>query len=146
MQRRTMWLTGNILTARLESVLVAVARSASGSKGTVAMRNTVLQGYCTDRAGIGFRVQIPSVVYIMVRYAIPENIAVAAGKFGGKTIGIFVIGIFIVVRFAPQNKVIGRPLANGCVRRVIPAQLQTGIGIAPEYTALDSSIVVTREQ
>jgi hypothetical protein len=61
------------------------------------MRNAVFKGYCTNRTGIWFRVQIPAIIYIVVGYATSEYIAWTSGQLTGKPIRIFVGNILVVI-------------------------------------------------
>ena len=84
------------------------------------LKEAVFKGYAvvhidsTDDTGIILAVQIPAVVGVAVCYAAIEHVAIAYGKFCGEAVGIFAVGlvVVVVVRRAVLYQVIVRPCVD----------------------------------
>jgi hypothetical protein len=74
-------------------------------------------------------------------YTISEHIARTTGEFGSKAIGIFIIRIFVIICFTIQYQIIGRPLTDAGIGRIIPAELKTAIIVAAKNTTLNCIVV-----
>ena len=87
----------DVFATELVAVAVTVAGLAAIAESAIAVAEGVLDGDDADRAGVLLGEQVPTIVNVVVGHRVAEDVAGADRELRGEAVGVFAVGVGVVV-------------------------------------------------